>query len=574
MSDLIIRFDGVRATSRACIDPPPASGVDPCQMTLPMVDGADPSAAPHQVRFDRQGDQFILSPANPGDTLTWVASHPNLPEILQTLRITQSLLRGNELGVYASATQIFFYVANYIATGEARNSRGELIDHAAMANGLLETFTDSGDRTLTDFVGRLSFLRGQDWLGAEARERLRGVVDLMDFGPRYRAFRRHFISEEEYARFDSLPRERQEILQAITNFCREMVVAHALEQPVRFSRAFLAANAAYQTLYASELSEGTRLDFCTSVEDALGELRGDRGLPPAFMEECHQALRLIDMPPADAVRESLSASLLSASGMRRLQESISSESDDANMTVEWLRRQGDEEGGRIGEIAQVLLRHLQVRVPEDESGTPEISLDVTSAAVELNLLIDSQTVRRREYILSALALLRTLFGASGEGNPQRVFFGGEYREIPWVLTSSRSGELVSLIRSIEGRLGSSEAGTDLWLPIMEGAVCAVGVAGIALSEALPEIRDDRDLRLGIGTASSGLTGLGCTSFAGHFLWPAVAPDAVHNAYLWDGLTGLAGGLVGSGLYLLISLLTGGQNPPMGGMRFPVDEYGP
>ncbi len=131
-----------------------------------------------------------------------------------------------------------------------------------------------------------------------------------------------------------------------------------------------------------------------------------------------------------------------------------------------------------------------------------------------------------------------------------------------------------LIRSIEGRLGSSEAGTDVWLPILEGTVCALGVAGVVLSETLPQIRDDADLRLGLGTASSGLTGLGCASLAGHFLWPAVAPDAVHNSYLWDGLTGLGGALIGGGLYLLISLLGGGQNPPMGSPRFPVDEYGP
>lgn len=576
MSDLIIRFDGVRASPRACIEAPPPSGVDPCQLTLPMVDDADPTAAAHHVRFDRQGDQFILSPSNPGDTLTWVASHPNLPEVLETLRITQSLLRGNELGVYESATRIFFFIANYVATGEARSMgvEGEVLDRSVVASGLLETFTDSGDRTLTDFMGRLTYLRGQDWLSPEARERLRWVVDVMDFGPQYRSFRRHFISEEEYARFDSLPEERREQLQAITNFCRQTVVAHGLGQPMRFSRAFLAANSAYQALYAGELEAGTRLDFCTSVEDALRELRGDRGLPPAFMEECHQALRLIDMPPAEAVRESLRASLLSTSGTRRLQDSIAEESEDANMTVEWLARQGDEEGGRIGQVADVLLRHLQVRVSEEEGVAPEISLDVTSVAVELNLLIDAQTVRRREYILAALALLRTLFGTDGEGLDQRVFAGGEYREISWTLTASRRGELAGLIRSIDGRLGSSEAGTDIWLPILEGAVCAVGVAGLALSETLPQIRDDRELRLGLGTASAGLTGLGCASLAGHWLWPAVAPDAVHNSYLWDGLTGLGGALIGGGLYLLISLLGGGQTPPMGSPRFPVDEYGP
>lgn len=577
MSDLIFRFDGIRATPRACIDAPPASGTDPCQLVLPMVDDADPTAAAHHVRFDRQGDQFILSPGNAGETLTWVASHPNLPEVLQTLRIMQSLVRNNDLGVYESATRIFFFIANYVATGEAP-SMGAVVgtlDRADVAGGLLDIFTDSGDRTLTDFMGRLTFLRGQDWLGAEARERLRWVVDVMDFGPQYRAFRRHFINEEEYARFDSLPAERRELLQAITVFAREMVVAHALNQPIRYSRIFLAAHTAYQAMYAESLEAGTRLDFCTSVEDALRELRGERGLPPAFMEECHQALRLIDMTPEEAIRTSLSESLISSSGLVRLQTAIEEESDDANMTVEWLSAQGGGDGGRIGEVAQVILRHLEVQVSEETGVAPEISVDATALGIALNLMIDGQTVRRREYILAALSLLRILFGAEGEAPAQRLFVGGEYSEIPWTLTPARRGELNGLIRSIEGRLGRSESGTDVWLPILEGAVCALGIAGLAVTETLPEIRDQEDLHLGLGTTAAGLTGLGCISLAGHFLWPAIAPDAVHNTYLWDGITGLTGTLVGAGIYLLISLL-GGGSPTMPNLtiRFPVDEYGP
>lgn len=577
MSDLIIRFDGVRATPRACLEAPPPSGTDPCQLVIPLVDDGDPSATAHAVRFDRHGDEFVLSSGNPAETLTWVASHPNLPEVLHTLRIVQSLLRGNDLGTYESATRIFLFIANYVATGEARTfgGDGEVLDRAQVASGLLETFTDSGDTVLTDFMGRLTFLRGQDWLNPEARERLRWVVDVMDFGPQYRSFRRHFINEAEYARFDSLPAERREQLQAITNFCRQMVVAQALGQALRFNTAFLAANAAYQGLYARDLEAGTRLDFCTSVEDALRELRGDRGLPPAFMEECQQALRLIDMAPEEAIRESLMRGILSASGTRRLQESISTESADANMTVEWLTRQGGEEGGRIGEVARVLLRHLQVQVGDEASAEPEISFDASAASVELNLLIDAQSVRRREYILAALALLRSLLGENGEGVSQRVFSAGEYREVSWTLSESQRRDLRSLIRGVEGRLGSSEAGTDIWLPITEGAVCALGIAGLTLSETLPDIRDRSELRLGIGTASSGLTGLGCSALAGHFLWPEIAPDAVHNSYLWDGLTSLGGTLIGTGIYFLIHFLAGGTaQPPGTDTRFPVDVYGP
>jgi len=577
MSDLILSYDGIHAPPRACIDPPPASGIDPCHFELPLVDDTDPSARPHVVRFDRQGDQFILSPSNAGDTLTWVASHRNLPALLQTLRITQHMIRGTDLVSSDSSARIFFIIANYVATGEVRapGSEGEVMDRAQLANGLLDIFTDSSDRGLTDFLGRLTVMRGQDWLGTEARERLRWVVDVMDFGPQHRTFRRHFINEAEYANFESLPPDRRRQLQAITNFCRELIVAQALGRPLRYSRSFLEANEAYQAIYQTQLESGMRLDFCTSMEDALRELRGDRGLPPRFVEDCREALRLVELPREDAARESLRAQLLGEEGLARMQESIASESSDANMTVDWLVRQvGRAEGGRIGEVFRILLDHADFIAPAEEGGAPSVTRDVAAFQLDLTTLIDGQTLNRREYILSALALLRTAFGSAGNPPALRVFWEGEHREASWQFSGEALQDLRRLSVSVNSRLVRSEAASDLWLPILEGSVCALGAAGLALSHTLPQVTEDHDLQLSLGATSAGLAGAGCSSLIGHFLWPEVAPDSVHNAYLWDGLTGLGGAVLGAGLYLLISLLTGGQGPGMTPSRFPVDEFGP
>jgi len=111
------------------------------------------------------------------------------------------------------------------------------------------------------------------------------------------------------------------------------------------------------------------------------------------------------------------------------------------------------------------------------------------------------------------------------------------------------------------------------LPILEGLVCAVGAAGLLSSHLIPEVGEIPDLQLGLGTASATLAGAGCTSLIGHFLWPEISND-VHNRYLWDGLTGLAGGVIAGGLYFLLSFLLGGEGGTNPGMRFPVDPYGP
>ncbi len=80
MSDIIVTFDGPTAPAKACLDAPPAhsQAVDSCNLTVPLVDEANPTAASRPVRFDRRGDQFFLSEHNPLDLRMWVRQQSEL----------------------------------------------------------------------------------------------------------------------------------------------------------------------------------------------------------------------------------------------------------------------------------------------------------------------------------------------------------------------------------------------------------------------------------------------------------------------------------------------------------------
>ncbi|HKX13020.1 MAG TPA: hypothetical protein VJP40_07700 [bacterium] len=570
MSDLIIDFRDMTPSPEACLTPPPVSGSDSCSYTIPLYDEDD--TTDRLVRFDRRGDQFVLSPANGGDTLTWAGSHANLSNVLTTVRVLHGMTQGTQLGRSAGGTMTLAVLAHYITTGQSIDpDMSEEEGRSLIASALLDVLTDSPEAALTALLGRLSVLRGQDWLDAPARERVRSIIEMTDLVPAYRTFRQNFLSESDFTSWDSLSGERQAQVDAIATFSRNVILANAFGQPLRYSGEFRAAEAAYTALHQNEISTGARPDFCAALETALGQLRGERGLPRNFLEDCRLASRLVDRPAAEAARETIRRDLLSSAGLRRLQEGIASESSAANMTVEWLASQGDDSrGGRIGEILEPLLSHLLY----DPSAGDHLGLEVAPLIVQLNTQIDAQSTRRREFILASLAVMRRFFPEGDETPTVRIFRDGEFQEVTWQLTEEDRALLRQFRRSLESRVEISHDQSDLILPLVEGAVCALGVAGLLSSHLVPELGESPDLQLGLGTGSATLAGAGCTSLLGHFLWPAITND-VHNRYLWEGLTGLGGGIVAGGLYFLLSFFLRGENMSPGpGMRFPVDPFGP
>ncbi|HEX5035205.1 MAG TPA: hypothetical protein VFW62_12060, partial [bacterium] len=502
--------------------------------------------------------------------LTWVGSHDNLPNILTTVRVLHGLTQGTTLGRSVGGAMTLSVLAHYITTGDVIDpDMSSEESRMFIASAMLDVLTDSTEAGISALLGRLTILRGQDWLGAEARERVRTITGMTDLIPQYRAFRQHFLSEGEFAGWETASVEQRRQIEAIASFARSVILANAFDRPLRYSAGFRAAESTYQAMHQADIEAGRLSDFCATLETALRQLRGDRGLPPNYLDDCRLASSLVDRSADDSVRETLRRDLLSAGGRRELQAGIEEESVDANMRVEWLVQQGDDaNGGRIGEVLAVMLPQVHHTAPDT------VTIDAAPFIVGLNTLIDSQSARRREYLLAALAVVRRFFPESGGYSTVRGFVDGEFRELNWAVSDEDRQLLRQFLRSLESRLGSSQEHSDILLPVLESAICAVGAAGLLSSHLIPEVGESPDLQLGLGTTSATLAGAGCTALIGHYLWPAITND-VHNRYVWEGLTGLGGGLVAGGLYFLLSFLLRGEGSGPGiGIRFPVDPYGP
>lgn len=580
MSDLILSYENLAVPPSACTETPPepstrgSRGSDGCFLTLGLVDDTNPSATPRLVRFDRAGDQFILSASNSESIRGWFETHTNTLALFDTLRLTGAMLRGYPSSMRAETIRVLFVISQFVSTGLVRTSAREetTMDRGDLANGLLEIFTDSGEEVLGPVLGQLQVARRSAWVSEEGVERIRWVTSILDLVPSYRLFRGNFLDENELDHFAELSPDHQEQIGVLSNFLRNIVVRHSADLPLRFSQSFIAAHDAYRELYSDDISAGRRMEFCATLSQALQVLRGERGGSGSFLEECSEALRLRDLSPEAALRESMRAVLLSPAGLRALQDSIQAESDDAEMTVSWLRERGDSENGRIGEVLEIFFRHLQVHYSDDPEAPPTLSMDVPALSLEWSTLLDAHVTTRREYLLAILALARRLFGSDGNAPALRVFVRDSFAEVSWNFSESELHSLRTFLASLGTRREDSQEQSDIWLPILEGAVCALGIGGLFATELTPDISRDEGLHLGLGTSSAGLAGAGCSSLLGHYVWPEIGE--VHNRYLWEGLTGLGGAVVGVGLYLLLHFLTGGSSGTGPGTRFPVDEYGP
>lgn len=575
MSDLILSYDTLTVPPVACTESPPESSRvrDGCYFNLGFVDDSNPAATPRVVRFDRVGDQFVLSSSNSDAVRGWFESHTNTLAIFDAVRLTSAMLRGFPRDFSAESMRVLFVISQFISTGEVRTSpRGEVsLDRSEMANALLYIFTENAEEVLGPVLGQLQVARRSSWLSDEGVERIRWVTSILDLVPSYRLMRGAFIDEAELDRWASLPVDRRNYLDELMSYLRFVIIADAADLPLRFSQDLLTAHDAYVELYENDIEAGRRPEFCAALAQSLETLRGERGGATTFISDCREALRLRDLNPETALRESLSGSLLESAGLRAMQEAIAEESAEANMSLEWLLQRDEAEHGRIGEILSAVFRHIEVRYPEDAEALPTLHMDVAALRLELTTLFDANASTRREYLLAALAVLRRLFGRDGAAPAARVFVRDAFQEVSWDFSDEELAQLRRFIEGVESSRVASHEASDLWLPVLEGAVCAVGIGGLFATELAPELRGDEDLHLGLGTTSAGLTGLGCSSLMGHFFWPEIGE--VHNRYLWEGLTGLGGALVGIGIYLLAQFLNPNP-PPNPGMRFPVDEYGP
>lgn len=557
----------------ACADAPPAvpargpRPADGCRITLPLTLDVPHPPPPRQIAFDRQGDQFVLSSSNSAENLTWVGSHQNLPSALDVARLTGALLRSAGRPATSSryAVGFFAWISRYVLTGrvEFDSVSGGAERSPDIEGILLELFTGSRAQGLVPLVGNINLLRREASLPEETRERIQRVTRILDLVPIYQAFLRHFASDSEIATIYNLSAGDVRNYGRLISFVRNAVVALANRRPLRYDAATLEAYRAYSELRRADIAAGTRPDFCAALNAALQERGGAEAPVANFVNECRLGIEWGARPAVEAMRESLRFGLVSASGFPLLQQAIAEESAAANMRLEWLGRRSS-----FGQVFSALRDNVGL---SGEGEAVRLTFDVGRFRQALRLM--TILTQRGEYDLSALAFLRRLFGTEGNPPPLRVSADGHFREVHWQFTPESLRQIRELISSLAGRRHSSGSFATSGMPALLGVGCALGTGGIVLSHTLPAITRNRGLQLGLGTASSGLAGGGCFGLAGHYVWPAAVPRAVHNRYAWDLGSAAVGTGLGIGTYLLINLLSGG-NPAGVNMRLPVDPYGP
>ncbi len=577
MSDLIVSYNNVVTPPQECSqEPPPPTQADPnpkdgCFVQLSLADEKD-LKSPHLRRFDRQGKKFVLSSQNSSSDLTWFSNYGNTGKILNIPRVVESMMRSAKAVPGAGTMEVILRIAQYVVTGKAVFSenmeyypeiKGVVGGEAEMASYLLEFVSNNSTESLQKLFGVFTTLVGDPDFAGDPADRIRQLTDILALRPAYLKFREHFSDKfvvgEEFGNWKK--DEEKKSMSYIFSFSRKVMIDLWKKRAFAYDKPFLKAFQAYQSLPLINKSKETG-DFCARLEAAL-KGSGEK-LPEGFSAECRRAGKYLGVSGEAALKQSLRDTILHPTGRKFLQELIKDESSDAGMSVDWLH-----DRGRIGALLDVFIRNMEFTMPEKEGNPPEIKLNVAGLKLGLDLAIQKEQINQREYILSALALVRRFFLPLGAPRSIRVFYEDEFVELTPTLKNGDENDIKNLRKSLEKQLSRSEKRTEKFLPILEASTCIAGVGGLVASETVGSFKNDMSLQFGIGITSSGVAGAGCSALVGHYVWPKFAK--VRNRYMWEGLTGAGGAIVGVGLYFLIKSFTGDRGDPT---KFPVDEYGP
>jgi hypothetical protein len=583
MSDLLVTYENISLPPKACSEAPPPevsaipdnkskkdplSAIDGCSIQLPLLSSDEAEGKTRYIRFDRRKDHFVLSPTNSADNLTWVGKRSNLTEILDVLRVLEGTLRKAEV----ESTEVYsmkLSIVQYLVTGrvllhgsEEKNLKRPRND-VDLAERMLEIFSISPDQAIANFIGPINVFRGDAALGDKVKERITFLNQILDLKPKYRALRSNFADPLALDHWLELKGTERKKYQDLLTFLRQTVVNESLGKPLRYDGAFDASYRAYLMLNSELTEEAGKDAYCQALEKGLAELRGKRGVAKEWIAECRAAMDWSALPEDEALHKSLRFAFLSDAAKPLLEQAISAESKKADMKVDWLA-----DRGRFAEAYKLLDGQMKIGLPEGEAA-PTLSLDPAALRVQLKVWISTHLTQRRERLLASLALLRRTFGESGTPASVRVFNRGRFVEAAWKLDAKALGQIRDFQRELEREINVSETRTELWLPIVEASTCAAGVVGLGFSEGYGGFDRHPDLQLGFGISSAGLAGAGCSSLVGHYVWPKLGK--VRNRYLWEGLTGAGGAIVGVGIYLLARSLRGDPGSPI---KYPVDEYGP
>ncbi|MCC6273524.1 MAG: hypothetical protein IT572_08660, partial [Deltaproteobacteria bacterium] len=518
----------------------------------------------------------VLSSNNTAENLTWVGKQKNLSDVLEILRVVETTLRVRAAAVSPYEFELMLTIAQYIATGKVNFEapvgfpKEDKFQKERLASYLLETFTVTKDEGTGKLVGGINVLVTDKRLSEEGKKRAKWILEVFELRDKYRGFRDLFVDSKEADQWHKISdKKRKSDYDALLRYLRPMVVSYWTQNPQpHFREEFFEAFQAWSRLHPEVEADKAPAAFCAKLEEGLKALAGARGLPDKFVEDCRFALRMSEHrgDKEKPLRLSLREHAIGTSAHALLGRAIADESKEANMTPAWLK-----DRGRFSEIYKLIDYHLKIELPLKAGDPPKIGLDVPALEIALNVAVDGHLTERREYILATLAVLRRLFGESGSVPATRVFWDGEFRSVPWQLSAGETQELRDYIEKTSREFRVSQKHSDTWLPLAEGGLCLAGGIGLGLGLGSGLGKDSPGLRDGLMIGGSGAMGAGCGALAGHYLWPKLSKSKVRNHYIWDGLTGAGGALVGVGLYFLVRSIAGDRGSPV---KYPVDEYGP
>lgn len=575
MSDLIVSYANLQAPAESCGQEPPVptkqtpNPVDACSMVIPLVDEDEKNQKVRAVRFDRKEKSFVLSQQNDAQDLTWVGNHGGVAKVIDMARMIETVNKALGGKLDAETFRVLLTLTQYVVTGRIRfpsnmEFNPEITSasgtKAQMAGYLLEVFTQNPDKAVQRLLGAVTIFRGEATVTKDVSDRISWVNDILGLKPAYLKFRAHFLGDGDFdERWGKAGTEQRKELAKIISFSRQAVIQKSMKEAFRYDKSFLDAYLALPSLVTQDSLKKDG-DFCARLV-AAGKEAGLTAAP-ASPGECRSAAKYLQLGAEAALRQSLRDAILSSDGRKFLQSLVQSESDTANMSVEMIYN-----NGRLSVVLDAVLRNLTVKIPEGANARPTLSLDVSGMKLGLDLLIAKNLTTQREYILAAVAVLRRILDAKGKALSFSVFHEGRWTDLSFDLTNGKLSDFQDTKQSYERNLDTSFKRTERILPVAELSLCAAGLTGVALNETWDPFGSRGHSAMGY--TSSGVAGAGCSALIGHYTWNKTGK--VRNRYLWEGLTGLGGVIVGAGIFFLAHKLSASPGDPT---KFPVDEYGP
>ncbi len=598
-SELRISYEDLRVPHGDCNLPPTnetfQKRADQCHVLVTVTDGAQN----HLLRFDRSGDRFDLSTKpmntsgeyfNSQEKIGWFFRNPeSATAVLNIVKVLGAMLHSagvRQETTEARAKNVKFpmVLANYIVTGRAvfpdRPNGHSEVD---LAKAMLYVFATSPETSVKEFIRKISYLQKDDQLSQSSRDRIAYVVSTLEQVVDHQKFFWGLFPEkvlEKIYENQNDPRYADSV-ETIQRFIADTLIDLGMNRKFQYGEATEEAFHAYDKLLrAFGSQQKSKYLFCEAVDHAIRGLKGvNQKIGPNFTEECRNALKAGQFD--DAKKEATASIVLylnSSYGRKELEATIKSEIRRSRMTSDWLAKRG-----QLLKVSTAIMPNFQVRVkyetpfgPKTSEGDPpkkkvkdlEVFVDAEKLGQKLDALIAEEKKRNhREPVITALGMLRLLFGKNAKNERITTLVDGEYRDVP---LSYDAPAIQEIQKKLEADLHRSFLRTDVGWPVAQGVVGGLGAG--AMIAGLSARRGPKGVRQGLFIGGCSAVGFSLGSMVQY-------SKRAKNKHMW----GAVGGVIGSALTTSICATVATQTKMFGGSgsmdippdeKYPVDEYGP